>query len=150
VGEWYELTGEYSDYIFDMIPQWTSPKAQEFKAAFTEKFNTEPGPSTAGLCYDTASFFLLVLQTTFETQGGVLNKETIMKVAEEMVIPGTLSLTDGIMMKEYKYTEETFPDLVVGDDFYMFPVIQYMGGESVMVWPEHVRAKPMEIPDYAK
>ncbi|MDR1309839.1 MAG: ABC transporter substrate-binding protein [Deltaproteobacteria bacterium] len=148
VGEWYELTGEYSDYILDMIPQWTSPKSQEFKKAFTDKYGYEPGPSTGGLCYDTATFFLKVLQTALEKYGE-LTTETITKCAEELVMTGQLSLTEGIMMKEYKYTPETFPDLVVGNDFYMFPVIQYMGGESIMIWPPHVKTKDLQIPPYA-
>ncbi|MDR1546427.1 MAG: ABC transporter substrate-binding protein [Deltaproteobacteria bacterium] len=149
VGEWYELTGEYSDYILDMIPQWTTPKSQAFKADFEKKYGIEPGPSTAGLCYDTASFFLKVLQTTL-AEHGELTAATITKTAEELVIPGKLSLTEGIMMKEYKYTTETFPDLVVGDDFYMFPVIQYMGGESRMIWPPHVKTNDLAVPDYVK
>ncbi|MDR1296889.1 MAG: ABC transporter substrate-binding protein [Deltaproteobacteria bacterium] len=149
VGEWYELTEDASDYILDMIPQWTTPKAQAFKEAFTKKYGIDPGPSTAGLCYDTASFFLKVLQTTLEKYGE-LTRETIAKAAEELVITGELTLTEGIMMKEYKYTPEVFPDLVVGDDYYMFPVIQYMKGESIMVWPSHVRTTEIAIPDYAK
>ncbi|MDR1049782.1 MAG: ABC transporter substrate-binding protein [Deltaproteobacteria bacterium] len=149
VGEWYELTEDASDYILDMIPQWTTPKAQAFKEAFTKKYGIDPGPSTAGLCYDTASFFLKVLQTTLEKYGE-LTRETIAKAAEELVVTGELTLTEGIMMKEYKYTPEVFPDLVVGDDYYMFPVIQYMKGESIMVWPPHVRTTEMAIPDYAK
>jgi branched-chain amino acid transport system substrate-binding protein len=149
VGEWYELTGEYSDYILDMIPQWTTPKSQEFKAAFTEKYGIDPGPSTAGLCYDTATFFLKVLQTAVEKYGD-LTRETVAKTAEELVMTGELSLTEGIMMKEYKYTKETFPDLVVGNDHYMFPVIQYMGGESIMIWPPHVKAADLAIPENIK
>ncbi len=149
VGEWYELTGNFSDYILDMIPQWTTPKSQEFKAAFTKKYDFEPGPSTAGLCYDTATFFRKVLQTTLEKYGD-LTTENITKCAEEMVIPGELTLTEGIMMKEYKYTRETFPDLVVGNDYYMFPVIQYKGGQPSMIWPPHVKQRDIEIPAWAK
>ncbi|MDR1676931.1 MAG: ABC transporter substrate-binding protein [Deltaproteobacteria bacterium] len=145
VGEWYELTGEYSDYILDMIPQWTTPKSQKFKEDFTKKYAFEPGPSTAGLCYDTASFFLKVLQATLENYGE-LTTENITKTADELVIPGKLTLTEGLMMKEYKYTPETFPDLVVGNDHYMFPVVQYKGGESLMIWPPHVKTADLGIP----
>ena len=149
VGEWYELTGNFSDFILDMIPQWTTPKSVAFKEAFIKKYDFEPGPSTAGLCYDTATFFRKVLQTTLEKYGD-LNTENIMKCAEEMVMTGELSLTEGIMMKEYKYTKETFPDLVVGNDYYMFPVVQYKSGQPSMVWPPHVKQKDIEIPAWAK
>lgn len=109
----------------------------------------DPGPSTAGLCYDTATFFLKVLQTAVSEYGD-LTRKTVTKVAEKLAIPGKRTLTEGIMMKEYKYTPETFPDLVVGNDFYTFPVIQYMGGESLMVWPPHVKTTDLAIPDNIK
>lgn len=149
VGEWYELTGDFSDYILDMIPQWTTEKSQAFKEAFTKKYGFEPGPSSAGLCYDSARFFRTVLQTTLEKYGE-LTTATITKTADELVATGELTFTDGIMMKEYKYTKETFPDLVVGNDYYMFPVIQYMKGQSTMVWPPHVKVRDIEIPAWAK
>lgn len=148
VGEWYELTGDFSDYIIDMIPQWTD-KGQAFKEAFTKKYGFEPGPSTAGLCYDTATFFRKVLQTTLEKYGE-LTTETLTKCAEELVMTGQLALTEGIMMKEWKYTPETFPDLVVGNDYHMFPVIQYMKGQSTMIWPAHVKNGDLRIPAWAK
>lgn len=145
VGEWYELTGDFSDYIVDMIPQWTTEKSLAFKDAFTKKYGFEPGPSTAGLCYDTASFFRKVLETTLEKYGD-LSTENLMRCAEEMVMVGELSLTEGIMMKEYKYTKESFPDLLVGNDYYMFPVIQYLKGESSILWPAHVKQKDLMVP----
>jgi branched-chain amino acid transport system substrate-binding protein len=150
VGEWYDLTGDASDYILDMIPQWTTPKAQAFREAFKKKYNgMEPGPSTAGLCYDTASFFLKVLQTTLEKYGE-LTTASITKCAEELVMTGQLTLDNGIMMKEYQYTPESFPDLVVGNDHYMFPVIQYKGGEPIMVWPPAFKTTDLIIPDWVK
>ncbi|MGL4209472.1 MAG: ABC transporter substrate-binding protein, partial [Candidatus Adiutrix sp.] len=149
VGEWYELTGEFSDYILDMVPQWTTDKSQAFKEAFIEKYNFEPGPSTAGMCYDTATFFRKVLQTTLEKYGE-LNTANITKCAEELVMVGELTLTEGIMMKEYKYTKESFPDLVVGNDHYMFPVIQYMKGEPAMIWPPYFKKQDILIPAWAK
>ena len=77
VGEWYDLTGDASDGILDMIPQWTTAKAQAFREAFKKKYEgMEPGPSTAGLCYDTASFFLKVLQTTLEKYGELTTERT--------------------------------------------------------------------------
>lgn len=63
---------------------------------------------------------------------------------------GRLTYADGIMMKEYKYAPETFPDLIVGNDHYMFPVIQYKGGQSTMVWPPAFKTADITIPDRAK
>ena len=134
VGEWYELTGDASNYVIDQIPQWTTPEAKAFAEEFAERFGTDPGPSTAGMTFDLANFFIKVLQATYD-EYGELNSEVIMKFAEENVMTGNLSYTGGIIHEEYKFTPETFPDLVVGEGYYIFPVIQYFDGDAVMVWP---------------
>ena len=144
VGEWYELTGDASNYIIDQIPQWATPEAKAFAEDFKAKFGTDPGPSTAGMCYDLANYFIKVLQTTLDTYGEITT-ETLTKCAEEKVITGELTYTDGIIHAEYKYTPETFPDPVVGSGYYMFPVIQYMDGETNVVWPSDQKDSELQI-----
>lgn len=149
VGEWYKLTGDASDYVLDQIPQYATPEAKKFRDDFTKRFGFEPGASSAAMCYDTVRYFIKVLQTTLKDYGA-LNKETLQKCADEQVIPGKLTFTGGIMMKEYKYTPETFPDPVVGKGYYIFPVIQYFGGKGEVVWPEDVKTTDLKIPPGAK
>ena len=144
VGEWYELTGDASNYVIDQIPQWATPEAKAFAEEFKGKFGTDPGPSTAGMCYDLANYFIKVLKTTLETYGEITT-ETLTKCAEEKVITGELTYTDGIIHSEYKYTPETFPDPVVGSGYYMFPVIQYMDGETNVVWPADQKNSELQI-----
>ena len=144
VGEWYELTGDASNYIIDQIPQWATPEAKAFAEDFKTKFGTDPGPSTAGMCYDLANYFIKVLQTTLDTYGEITT-ETLTKCAEELVITGELTYTDGIIHSEYKYTPETFPDPVVGSGYYMFPVIQYMDGGTNVVWPADQKDSELQI-----
>ena len=149
VGEWYDLTGDASDYVIDQIPQWTTPEAKKFRDDFTTKYGFEPGPSAAGMCYDWAGFFIDVCNKTLEEYGD-LSTESFVKCADEWVIPGKLTYTDGIIHKEYKYTPESFPDPVVDQDHYIFPVVQYFGGEGKMVWPDAWADQKLQIPDYAK
>lgn len=144
-GEWYSLTGDASDYVMDQIPQWTTPAAQKFRDDFTARFGFEPGPSSAGLCHDTALFFIKVLQTTLK-EYGELNRENLVKCAEELLMTGKLTFTEGLMMEEYKYTPETFPDPVVGKGYYIFPVIQYFEGKGKIVWPEEWKQQDLQIP----
>ena len=145
-GEWYKMTGDASNYILDQIPQWTTPEAKQFVTDFKAKFGIEPGPSAAGLSYDHANVFIAMAQEIVK-QGGELNKETIYKFGQEQLMTGKWSYKGGILMKEYKYTPETAPDPVVDGDHYVFPVIQYMDGNSIIVWPESwktgdLKAKP--------
>ena len=149
VGEWYDLTGDASNYVLDQIPQWTTDKAKKFRDDFTAKYGFEPGASSAGMCYDWANFFIKVMNKTLEEYGS-LSTENFVKCAEEWVISGKLTYTDGIIHKEYKYTPETFPDPVVDQDHYIFPVVQYFGGEGKMVWPDAWKDQDLQIPDFAK
>lgn len=149
VGEWYNLTGDASDYVLDQIPQWNTPKAVQFRDQFKAKYGFEPGASSGGLCYDTARFFIKVLKTTQEKYGA-LTRENLVKCAEELVMTGKLTFTDGIMIEEYKYTPETFPDPVVGKGAYIFPVIQYFKGNANIVWPDEWKTADIQIPDNLK
>jgi len=149
VGEWYKLTGDASDHVLDQIPQWTTPKAIQFRDQFNAKYGFEPGASSGGLCYDTARFFIKVLKTTQEKYGA-LTRENLVKCAEELVMTGKLTFTDGILITEYKYTPETFPDPVVGMGAYIFPVIQYDKGKANIVWPDEWKKTDIKIPDNLK
>lgn len=149
VGEWYSLTGNASNYVLDQIPQWTTDEAKKFRDDFTARYGFEPGASSGGLCYDQAKFLIKVLQETYKDYGE-LTQENFAKIAEEKVMTGKLTLTDGIIMEEYKYTPETFPDPVVGEGYYIFPVIQYFDGTGKIIWPDNWKEIDLQIPDFLK
>lgn len=135
VGEWYELTGESSNYVVDQIPGWTTDAAIEFADAFEAKSDLVPSPSSGGLSYDGMNFFIKVLQDTYDTYGE-LSKETVYQTVQEKVWTGELTFTadDGaIVMAEYNFSEP--PDPLVGAGYYTFPVLQYMDGEGQTIWP---------------
>ena len=143
VGEWYNLTGSSSDYVVDQIPGWTTDEAKKFATDFEAKWGITPSPSAAGLSYDFANFFIKILQTALQDYGE-LNSETIYKVGKEKVWTGQLTFTDGIVMSEYKYTAETIPDPVVGKGAYIFPVLQYHAGDSMVIWPDEWKSGDIE------
>ncbi|MDD3314266.1 MAG: ABC transporter substrate-binding protein [Syntrophaceticus sp.] len=146
VGEWYDLTGEASDYVIDQIPQWATPEAQKFASEFEERYGLEPGANSGGLCYDLARFLVKVLETCDE-QYGDINTENLTKIAKDEVMTGNLTLDDGVMTSVYQYTPETFPDPVVDKEHYIFPVIQYFDGEAKIVWPEEWKEQDLQIPE---
>jgi branched-chain amino acid transport system substrate-binding protein len=134
VGDWYQLTGEASDYVLDQQPQWTTQEGLRVKDAFYKRFGFEPGPATAGLAYDATRFLLKVMNEALQRFGDI-NRETLARVGKELVATGQLTYDEGITVKCYKYTAETFPDPVVGQDYYMFPIVQYFGGKATIIWP---------------
>jgi branched-chain amino acid transport system substrate-binding protein len=149
VGEWYNMTGDASDYVIDQIPGWATPKAVAFKDAFTKRWGIEPSPSSAGLAYDEANFFIKILQTTCQDKGQ-LTSETIYQTGKEKVWSGEITYTEGILMKEYKFTKDSLPDMVVGKGYFVFPVIQYFSGVGKTVWPDEIKEQDLQIPPYAK
>lgn len=147
VGEWYELTGDSSNYVLDQIPGWTTEESLAFAEAFEAKSGLTPSPSSGGLAYDGMNFFLKVLQTTYDDYGE-LTKEAVYKTVQNKVWTGELTFTTAegaIVMSNYDFSNP--PDPVVGKGFYTFPVLQYMDGEGLYIWPPEfqnadLQAKP--------
>lgn len=133
-GEWYEMTGESSNYVIDQIPGWATEEGQTFAKDFEERWGTTPSPSAAGLAYDGTNMFIQVAEHAL-AEYGELSSETIYRWAQENLQTGKWSYTDGIVMEEYKYTPETLPDPVIGEGYYMFPVRQYFNGEGKIIYP---------------
>jgi branched-chain amino acid transport system substrate-binding protein len=133
-GEWYRMTGDSSNYILDQIPGWATDEGRAFAEAFQDEWGVAPSPSAAGLAYDGTNMFIQIAEHALE-EHGELTSEAIYTWARENLQTGEWSYTDGIVMEEYKYTEETLPDPVVGKGYYMFPVRQYFDGEGTIIYP---------------
>ncbi len=135
VGEWYDLTGNSSNYVLDQIPGWTTEESLAFAEAFEAKSGITPSPSSGGLSYDGVNFFIKVLETTF-ADSGELSSAAVYKTVQDKVWTGDLTFTtaDGaIVMSKYDFSDP--PDAIVGKGYYTFPVLQYMDGESHTIWP---------------
>jgi branched-chain amino acid transport system substrate-binding protein len=141
-GEWYDMTGVSSNYVLDQIPGWATAEGQAFAEAFEAKNGFPPSPSAAGLAYDAASYFIQVAQQVY-ADTGELNKVTLADFAKNEIQTGDWSYTDGIVMSEYKYTPETVPDPIVGQGYYIFPVLQYFDGEGRVIYPPEWAVQPL-------
>lgn len=134
VGEWYDLTGDASDGVLDQIPKLATDKALTWAKDFEAKYGMKPSPSAGGLAYDWSNMFIKLLEATL-AEYGELNSETIYTFGREKLWTGEFTYTDGIIMPMYKFTPETIPDMVIGKEGFIFPIIQYFGGEGKIVWP---------------
>jgi branched-chain amino acid transport system substrate-binding protein len=135
IGDWYTLTGSASDGVLDQIPGWTTDAARTFASDYQTKHGSSPSPSASGLSYDFTNFFIKILEQTLADHG-VITSETLFQTAQDKLWTGQLTYTDGIIMSNYRYSTDTIPDPVVGQDGYIFPVLQYVGGEGTVIWPE--------------
>lgn len=146
VGEWYDLTGDASNYVLDQIPGWATDASKKFAADFEERSGLQPSPSSGGLSYDGMNFFIKVLQTTYEDQGE-LSSAAVYQTVQDKVWTGDLTYTadeGAIVMQEYNFSDP--PDPLVGGDYYTFPVLQYMDGEAVYIWPESISQSDLMLP----
>jgi branched-chain amino acid transport system substrate-binding protein len=144
MGDWYELTGTASNYVIDQIPGWTTAEAEAFIVAFEERSGRAPSPSSGGLAYDGANFFIKILQTA-NADHGRLNDETIYQTIREKVWSGELTFTtaDGaIIMSTYDFYQP--PDPIVGRGYYTFPVLQYLDGRGYVIWPGEWQEKTIQ------
>jgi branched-chain amino acid transport system substrate-binding protein len=143
VGEWYDLTGESSNYVIDQIPGWATDEAETYAARFEETYNLAPSTSAAGLCYDYANMFIAIANQVYEDTGE-LTTEGLADFAKNQLQTGEWTYTDGIIMEEYAYTPETAPDPVVGEGKFIFPVLQYFDGEGKVIFPPQWAEQDMQ------
>lgn len=118
------LTGDSANNVMDQIASWSSDEGFAFAEEIEEQEGFTPSTSSAGLAHDGTAMFMEIAQAAYE-ESGELASESIYNFVKENVWTGEWTYTDGLVMKEYKYTEETVPDPVVGPGFYTFPVLQY-------------------------
>jgi branched-chain amino acid transport system substrate-binding protein len=137
IGDWYTLSGSASDYVVDQIPQFASDKAKQFAADYEAKYGLKPSPSAAGLSFDFSNFFIKIMETAL-ADSCEISSASLYKVATDKLWTGQMTYTDGIIMSNYDFSMDTIPDPVVGGGHYIFPALQYMGGEATVVWPADV------------
>ncbi|NIP14968.1 MAG: branched-chain amino acid ABC transporter substrate-binding protein, partial [Pseudomonadales bacterium] len=61
-GEWYELTGDSSNYVIDQIPGWATAEGLEYAERFEAENGFPPSPSAGGLSYDGCGLFIAAAQ----------------------------------------------------------------------------------------
>jgi branched-chain amino acid transport system substrate-binding protein len=145
-GDWYKMTGNASNYVLDMIPQLTTPQARTWAKMMEKKYGYPPSPSSSGLAYDYTNFLIKIFKRTLQKYHK-LDKETIHKVVVDELYTGKLTFgtKDGaLIMKNYRYDTETIPDPVIAQDAFYFPVLQYMNGKSMIVFPESWKTKDFQ------
>jgi branched-chain amino acid transport system substrate-binding protein len=148
VGDWYKMTGNASNGVLDMQPQFATPAQKDWVQRFKKRFGYEPSPSAAGMAYDYANFFIKIGQRAL-AKYGELNSETITKIGREEVAEGKLTYarSDGALMHaRYGTDAASRPDPKIGPADFFFPVIQYNNGAGNTVFPADVKQAELMLP----
>ena len=143
IGEWYQMTGDAGNYILDMMQKFRTPEQIAYRDAFKKKFNITPSASLS-ISYDYANFFIEICKEALK-QYGKLDSETIFKVASDKVSTGKLTYKNGLWYKELKWDQNSLPEMVVGEGYYLDPVVQYFGGEGTIIWPDYLKEADLKI-----
>lgn len=143
------LTGDSATNVIDQIAGWSSDAGFAFADEFESRFGMAPSTSSAGLAHDGTKMFMEIAQAVYD-EHGELTSELIQQFVEEKVWTGEWTMTDGLVMVEYKYTPETNPDPVVGPGYYTFPVLQYSfeAGKCLgkAVYPVEGAVQDLQVP----
>ena len=143
IGEWYQMTGEAGDYVLDMMQKFRTPEQIAYRDKFKEKFGIIPSASLS-ISYDYAKFFIKICERALEVYGK-LDAESIFKIGNDEVSTGKLTYTEGLWYGELKWSPETLPEMVVGEGYYLDPVVQYFGGEGTIIWPENLKEADLKV-----
>ncbi len=84
------MTGQASNGVLDMQPQFATPEQKAWVTRFKNKYNYDPSPSAAGMAFDYANYFIKIANRAIDKYGA-LNSETITKVGREEVAEGILT-----------------------------------------------------------
>jgi branched-chain amino acid transport system substrate-binding protein len=146
IGEWYKLTGRASDGFMDLNVIWTA-KSEPLRKKIKKNFGFDPTPSACGLAYDAAGLFIKMAKRAIEKHGELTSK-TLLEVIKDEVMTGKLTYgwdDGGVIMKEYKYTAESYPDPQTDAEHWFMPVVQFKNGKQFAVFPESVKMKEFEL-----
>jgi branched-chain amino acid transport system substrate-binding protein len=141
VGGWYKMTGQASNGVLDMQPQFATPAQKAWVTRFKEKYGYDPSPSAAGMAFDYANFFIKIANRAIDSYG-TLDSETITKVGREEVATGklTYSREEGALMHaRYGTDGANRPDPKISPKDFFFPVIQYANGKGTVVYPPEMQ-----------
>jgi branched-chain amino acid transport system substrate-binding protein len=144
--EWYELTGDASNYALAIdSPHVIAPAQEEWVGRYREKFGIEPSIAASGVTYDYIRMALKVLN-----KAGTLDFDTLVEAVYETPHEGVWNKY--IFPREPNELALAQNEAQVGPfmEGFFFPTVQLMNGEAHVIWPlEHAKAE-FQAPPWLK
>jgi branched-chain amino acid transport system substrate-binding protein len=144
--EWYELTGEASNYAIAIdSPQVIADFQREWVKRYHDKFGIEPGIAASGITYDYMRMALKILN-----KAGKLDFDTLVQTVYETPYTGVWNV--------YKFPKEANENALApnevevgpfGEGFF-FPTVQLMDGKANVIWPLEHAAAEFQAPPWLK
>lgn len=136
--EWYELTGDASNYAIAIdSPRVIAPSQEEWVERYHDEFGIEPGIAASGLTYDYMRMVITVLN-----KAGTLDFDTLVETVYDTPYEG---VWNRYVFPREPNEQAMAPNEVMTGGFmegFFFPTVQFMDGESKVIWPlEHAQAE---------
>ena len=141
-GEWYQNTGEASDYAVCMdSPYPVSPEQKEWMKRFKDKYGIDAGIAPCGQPYDHTRLAINALN-----EAGTLKFETLVEhIREKVKYKGVWQMYDFATYNDFwkDFSEEgtlhqlSRNDIRTGNfmEGFFFPMVQMFGGKPKILWP---------------
>ncbi len=132
--EWYDLTGDASDYTVAMdSPRAIAPYQTEWLERYRDRFDEEPAIAPAGHSYDYMRISIKVIN-----EAGSMERDALIETARNIQHQGVWHFYD--FAEEPGERAMCYNEVKVGgfEEGFFFPMVQLMGGETKIIWPlEH-------------
>jgi branched-chain amino acid transport system substrate-binding protein len=144
--EWYELTGDASDYALAIdSPHVIAPPQEEWVARYREKFGIEPSIAASGITYDYMRMALKVLN-----KAGTLDFDALVEAVYDTPYEGIWNKY--VFPREPNELALAQNEAQVGSfmEGFFFPTVQLMGGEAHVIWPLEFAKAEFQAPPWLK
>ncbi len=144
--EWYELTGEASNYAIAIdSPQVIADFQRDWVKRYNERFGIEPGIAASGIAYDYVRMALKVLN-----KAGKLDFDTLVETIYETPYKGVWNV--------YKFPREANENALAPNEVevgpfmegFFFPTVQLIDGKAQVIWPSEHAAAEFQVPPWLK
>jgi branched-chain amino acid transport system substrate-binding protein len=144
--EWYELTGEASNYAVAIdSPQVLDDGQAKWVERYKAKFGIDPGIGASGITYDYMRMALKVLN-----KAGTLDFDTLVETIYDNPYRGVWNY--------YQFAREPGPNAlapgeVMTGEFmkgFFFPMVQLMDGKAQVIWPLEYAKAEFQAPPWLK
>ncbi len=129
--EWYQLTGEASDYAVAIdSPHVIAPWQQEWVDRYKAKFGIEPGIAASGITYDYMRMAIKILK-----KAGTLNFDTLVETIYDTPYKGVWNF---YQFSRTAGANALAPNEVMTGPFmkgFFFPMVQFSKGKANVIWP---------------
>jgi branched-chain amino acid transport system substrate-binding protein len=144
--EWYELTGDASNYALAIdSPHVIAPAQEEWVARYRDKFGIEPSIAASGVTYDYVRMALKVLN-----KAGTLDFDKLVEAVYETPYEGVWNKY--IFPREPNELALAQNEAQVGSfmEGFFFPMVQLMDGKAQVIWPLEFAKAEFQVPPWLK